>query len=118
MQPVLDKIDLPHLCRDIQKCNDAGVLNAESYRWWEEFLKTFEDVYGTVTTDTPPWPLDALRLAAKPSSVIREVSVPTVIQNLHQSEKESPREVITIVKYNLKYIFMMVLYHVVFQAYD
>ena len=97
MQPVLEKIDLPHLCRDIKKYSDAGILNAESHEWWDEFLKTFKDVFGTVNADLPPWPLDALQSAAKPSSATKEVSVPTVILNLHQSEKEIPREVMTII---------------------
>lgn len=91
VQPALNKIDLPHLCKDIKKYSDAGVLNAESHKWWDDFLKTFKDVYGTVNADLPPWPLDALQSAAKPSSTTKEVSVPTVILNLHQSEKEIPR---------------------------
>ena len=49
---------------------------------------SFKDLYGTVNADLPPWPLDALRSAAKPSSATKEVSVPTVILNLHQFEKE------------------------------
>ena len=89
MQSVLEKVDLPHLCRDIKKYSDAGVLNAESDEWWDEFLKTFIDVYGTVNADLPPWPLDALRSAATLSFIAKEVSVPTVILNLHQSERHS-----------------------------
>ena len=77
VQPVVNKIDLPHLCKDIKKYSDAGVLNAESHKWWDDFLNTFKDVYGTVNADLPPWLFDALQSAAKPSSTTKEVSVPT-----------------------------------------
>ena len=101
VQPALDKIDLPHLCKDIKKYNDAGVLNAERHTWWDEFLKTFKDAYGTVNADLPPWPLDALRSAAKSSSTTKEVSVPTVVLNHHQSEKEIPCEVMVLIIANI-----------------
>ena len=55
----------------------------------------------TVNADLPSWPLDALQSAAKPSSTTKEVSVPMVILNLHQSGKEIPCEVMALVIANI-----------------
>ena len=84
-------------------------MNAESHKWWDDFLKTFKDVHGTVNADLPPWPLDALQSAAKPSST-KEVSVPMVILNHHQSEKEIPCEVMALIIANILVCLCVVYY--------
>ena len=47
VDPSLQKIDLPHLTRDIERYHNVGVLPASEYLWWKEFLDSFEQNFTT-----------------------------------------------------------------------
>lgn len=48
VEPKMDKVDIPHLKKDIAKFNEAGVFRDEDNKWWELFLDSFMVKYGQV----------------------------------------------------------------------
>ena len=93
VRPSLDKVDLPHLCSDIKKYKEAGVLSDADIEWRDQFLASFEE-YGSVPEPTPAWPVDEISIfidrvaASEPAPVI-----PDIILKLHSTEKQPSREV-------------------------
>ena len=92
LAPKLDKLDFPHLQRDIKKFDDAGVFSIEDKSWWDTFLDSFMEKYGQIPTEIPPWPVDSFRTSGeRPSLPLPQVS--TKLQDLHNAEQSTPPEV-------------------------
>ena len=95
VNPSLDKVDLPHLCSDIKKYKVAGVLSDADTEWWNQFLASFVQKYGSVPEHAPAWPVDEISAIVAKGSASSEPTpvIPDVILKLHSNEKQPSREV-------------------------
>ena len=95
VRPSLDKVDLPHLCSDIKKYKEGGVLSDADIEWWDQFLASFEEKYGSVPEPTPAWPVDEIStfIEDRPAASEPAPVIPDIILKLHSTEKQPSREV-------------------------
>ena len=93
VNPTLDKVDFPHLCNDIKKYKEVGILGDERFMWWQKFLSTFVKTYGTVPESLPVWPINEISTYIKDLPINNEPQIPTVITNLHAVHHKPLREV-------------------------
>ena len=93
VRPSLDKVDPPHLCSDIKKDKEAGVLGDADIEWWDQFLASFEK-YGSVPEPTSAWPVDGISTFIEdcPAASEPALVIPDIILKLHSTEKQPSRE--------------------------
>ncbi len=70
LTPSLHKQDIEQMRKDLPKYDDTGVFTPEVKKEWEDFLGTFNDRFGKVPFEEPPWVLDEIRelIAKRPCS--------------------------------------------------
>ncbi len=61
LTPSLHKQDIEQIRKDLPKYDDTGVFTPEVKKEWEDFLGTFNDRFGKVPFEEPPWVLDEIR---------------------------------------------------------
>ena len=94
VNPTLDKIDFPHLCNDIKKYNEAGILRDDSFTWWQQFLSKFMKTYATIPDSQPAWPVNIISTFIKdPPPTNSESGIPTLITDLHAAQSKPLRKV-------------------------
>ena len=101
VNPTLDKVDFPHLCNDIRKYKEAGILRDDSFTWWQQFLSKFVETYGKTPDPLPVWPMNIISAYIQDPPTNSEPVISTVISNLHAAQNKPLREV-RILQYRYK----------------
>ena len=92
VEPKLEKLDLPHLRNDMRKYRGAGVLG-ESYDWWQTFLATIEDDYGSLPVTLPEWIMDRISTYLKDPPPRADPVIPDKISEYHANQMKPSQEV-------------------------
>ena len=93
VEPKLEKIDVPHLKRDIRKFYEAGVFSDDDNEWWVLFFDSFMLKYGQVPDQAPPWPVDGFATALAPPTP-PAVQLSSRIEDLRNAEVTAPPQVL------------------------
>lgn len=94
--PDLSKVDLPRLQHDAVKYNEAGVYSPSANMWWQEFLRDFQEKYGSTPSVTPAWYLDELKSIRQFSSppCNPAPNIAEKILSMHTSQTQQQKKVI------------------------
>ena len=88
VKPVLDKIDVEGLKRDLSKFQEH--YPEQAFSFWSEWVNNIDDL--AAVPETWEWPLDALLAAEKVKPYNAEYSFPEHLQTLQDKERQPTKQ--------------------------
>ena len=88
VKPVLDKINVEGLKRDLNKFREH--YPEQVFSFWSEWVNNIDDL--AAVPETWEWPLDVLLAAEKVKSYNAENSVPEHLQTLQDKERQPTKQ--------------------------
>lgn len=81
--------------KDISKYEDTGVFTEEDKANWDDFLASFNSVYGSIPTEEPNWILESFQsVTARFSGVTNDSSVSEKVQKQARTSQPSHKVLI------------------------